>query len=121
MLEQYLAEMLENVAEMERHIHAGPPADPLLLAASRGQLLKLLAAYQLHIHRAVFEPARASAHARMLKAECVMLAETHRAFVHQWPIDSISDQWAAFRTAALRITEAFHAHGRAVLGTPATA
>lgn len=107
MLERYLEEMLAITSDAERHLRSAEPRGIAELGQVRARMTQAMSAYQIYVHREVFEPASRDgspdeiARARALKIECVMLSEEYRAFARHWAIDDIAATWPRYQPAAL--------------------
>ncbi len=116
MLDDYLDKMLAITFRVEPHISGRTPSCVAELANARANQARPITAYQLYVHRELFEPimhtgrADQIAAAREMKVECIMLAEDFRAFARQWHIDNVLSEWHVYQPAALALRDRIRSH-----------
>lgn len=116
MLQDYLDKMLAIMLRIEPHLVGAAPASTAELAQARAEQARTIIAYQLYVHREIFEPMIRNgspaqiARARAMKVECIMLAEDFRAFARLWNVDNALDQWPVYQSAALALRDRIRAH-----------
>jgi len=116
MLQEYLDKMLAITLRIEPHLIGPAPAGTAELAQARAEQARTITAYQLYVHREIFEPMIRNGspvqigRARAMKVECIMLAEDFRAFARLWNVDNALDQWPVYQSAALALRDRIRAH-----------
>ena len=87
------------------------------LAQCRWELARTLRAYQIHKHRAVFDPIIAGGGAsdrvrlaRQLKADCIAMGDRFRAYLLHWSAKNTADVWPEYRGAAHRMIAELRLH-----------
>ena len=109
--------ILEIIAAGERLL-AAPERDAAALARKRWELARALMAYQGFKHREIFDPLAArggpdqARAARRLKADCVAMGESFRAYVARWSAVSVCDRWDEYQAAATKLVADLRLHLR---------
>lgn len=117
-LGEFLDRMTAISVSGDEYLASPTPAGLDDLSRTRAEQARIITAYQLFVHREVFEPLIASGspeqvrRAKELKIECIMLAEEFRAFARCWAPDGVSGQWDAYRAAALDFSARIRTHAR---------
>jgi hypothetical protein len=115
-LGNYQDQMWAIAVDSEARLAQPIPQDPGEIARLRLEMARVMTAYQLFVHREVFEPlirtgSPAEANqARAMKSECILIAEEFRAFVHLWTAADIGARWRDYRAAALDFSRRIRAH-----------
>jgi hypothetical protein len=116
MLEHYLDRILSITDTVEKHLPTLPPDDTAIIDAGRLTMARLLTAYQLFIHRELFEPLLESGNradvscARELKAECIGLADSFRIHARKWALQKPLDRWDEYQPASLCMLKRVRQH-----------
>ncbi len=116
MLEQYLERIIAITVSTEMDLLPIPPEDTTRLEYSRMRMARILTAYQLFVHRELFQPLQASGDAtdvecaRQLKAECGALAEAVRTHTRKWSTQEPAVMWDEYRPAELGLIERIRQH-----------
>ncbi len=82
----------------------------------RGELMKVLGAYQVFKHDMIFDPAIASgdaeraALAREMKVHCIAAGEVFRTHMQQWTPTRIAAEWDSYKAAARLTLNQLHRH-----------
>jgi hypothetical protein len=111
MLEQYLERIIAITISAEVELLPTPPEDIARLESSRMRMARTLTAYQLFVHRELYQPLQASRRpadadcARQLKAECMALAEAVRRHMSLWSGQDLAAMWSDYRPAELAMIE----------------
>jgi hypothetical protein len=115
-LGKYQDQMWSITLESEAQLAQPDPQDAGDIARLRLEMARVMTAYQLFVHREVFEPLiRAGSpaevnQARAMKSECILIAEEFRAFVHLWTAVDIVARWADYRAAGMEFSRRIRAH-----------
>jgi hypothetical protein len=115
-LDTYHDRMDAILTSAEALLRADDKSALVTLTRSRFDMAHLLSAYQLFIHREVFEPSIAAgtadevARAKALKVECIMLADAFRTYVKHWSVTEIESVWPEYRRAAGDMLRRLRAH-----------
>ena len=90
----------------EAQLRLGPSAADAL-TRMRGEMARLLTAYQLHVHREFYGPLLAGSpprfdpvRIRAIKSECIALGEEFRAYRNLWAKRDVAADWPDYRPAA---------------------
>jgi hypothetical protein len=111
MLEQYLERIIAITISTEVELLPTPPEDLARLESSRMRMARILTAYQLFVHRELYQPLQASRRpddmdcARQLKAECMALAEASRRHMRIWSGQDLAAMWGDYRPAEMAMIE----------------
>jgi hypothetical protein len=122
-LDQFLDRITALTTRAEDHLSSTMPTAIAELARIRAEQARIITAYQLFVHREVFEPlirsgsATEIARAKELKTECIILSEEFRSFARCWAIDDVERDWCAYRTAALDLAKRIRQHAAKVRAT----
>jgi hypothetical protein len=107
---------LAIVEHTEAILRSGSAANAIELGHARWELTRVLTAYQMFMHRELFQPVidggRAD-RARIaigLKADCIAIGEDFRHYVAKWSAVGITDRWAEYKAAALAIITRLRRH-----------
>jgi ABC-type histidine transport system ATPase subunit len=115
-LGNYQNQMWAITLEGEALLNRLEPQDPAEVNRLRMELARVMTAYQLFVHREVFEPLIRTGtpaevnQARAMKSECILIAEEFRAFVHLWTAADIAVRWADYQAAGLDFARRIRAH-----------
>jgi hypothetical protein len=115
-LGRYQDQMWTITQETETLLNRIEPQDASELTRLRLELARVMTAYQLFVHREVFEPLirtgtpAEAGHARAMKIECIMIAEEFRAFAQLWAQVDIGPRWKDYRVAGLDFARRIRAH-----------
>jgi len=125
-LDEFLNRMTAITAQSEEHLASITPVGIAELTKARSEQSRIITSYQLFVHREVFEPMIASSdvadkqRVRMLKAECIVLAEDFRAFARSWTAEDVAGNWTSYRAAALDFVSRIRRHAANVRATAPT-
>ncbi|WP_294392034.1 hypothetical protein [uncultured Sphingomonas sp.] len=89
----------------ERALNAAGEPDIATMGQTRWEIARLLREYQLMKHNRIFvqfehgfdDRARK---ARRMKADCIRSGEEYRAYIMEWSVVSILDNWTTYKAAA---------------------
>lgn len=107
-----IAAIMREAGKMLR----SPDRDAAGLSRKRWEVTRALMAYQGFKHREIFDPivakgapdeARA---ARRLKADCIAMGDTVRAYVAHWSAVSVADCWDEYQPAATALIATLRDH-----------
>ncbi len=116
MLDQYLERIIAITVSTEMDLLPNPPQDTTRLEYGRMRMARILTAYQLFVHRELFQPLQASGDAaevecaRQLKAECGALAESVRTHTRTWSTQEPAAMWDEYRSIELGLIESIRQH-----------
>jgi hypothetical protein len=111
MLEQYLERIISITISTEVDLQPIPPADSAHLLSNRMRMARILTAYQLFVHRELYQPLHArrepgdADRARQLKTECMELADALRRHMSLWSGRDLASSWSEYRPAELAMIE----------------
>ena len=105
-LRDYHDRMGALVRQIETRLREGPCAADAL-TRMRGEMARLLTAYQLHVHRELYAPLLAGSpplldprRIRAIKAECIAIGEEFRAYRDHWAKRDVAADWLDYQPAA---------------------
>jgi hypothetical protein len=115
-LREHQAAILANFEATRRLLGQDRPEDPRALARLRGDLTRMLTAYQYFKHHEIFDrliadgPSDNARIGRRLKAECISLGEEVRQHVARWNAVGAEESWSAYRPAVAAFIEQVSKH-----------
>jgi hypothetical protein len=115
-LSSHQKRILANFEATKTLVADGNPIDVKGLVRLRGDLIRLLTAYQHFKHHSIFNvliaegPDAKARIGRRLKAECISLGEEVRHHVHSWTDSGLERSWLFYRPALLQFLDRVKAH-----------
>lgn len=115
-IEEFRDRMIDIIARAGPNLKAPSPEGIANLDRCRAEMASVLSAYNLFVHREIFEPlfsagspAEAAA-AKAMKVECICLIEEFRRFTSEWRFADVAGAWSEYQALAHNLRSRIEGH-----------